>query len=61
MQRKFPNELQLLFSDTDSLCYIIKKSNVTTDLRDLSVFMDFSNYPPEHELYSTENKYKPGR
>ena len=61
MQNKFPDELQLCFSDTDSLCYIIKKSDVTADLQDISNFMDFSNYPENHILYSTENKQTPGR
>ena len=61
MQKKFPNGLQLCFSDTDSLCYIIKKSDVTKELQELADFMDFSNYPLDHALYSAENKQKPGR
>ena len=60
MEQKFPDKLQLIFSDTDSLCYNIKKSDITEDLRELSIFLDFSNYPPDHPLFSSDNAH-PGR
>ena len=61
MERQFPNALQLCFSDTDSLCYNIKKSDITADLQTLAPFMDFSNYPKDHVLYSNVNEKVPGR
>ena len=45
----------LLFTDTDSLCYHIKTSDVYEDMyRDLSLY-DTSNYPAQHTLFSKKN------
>jgi hypothetical protein len=52
--------IDLLFTDTDSLCYHIKKQNIfdiikeNSRLFDLSKF-DLSNYPINHELYDSVN------
>ena len=56
IQSRYRNDAQLLFTDTDSLCYHIKTEDVYKDLKPLSHLFDFSDYPKDHELYSDENK-----
>ena len=53
-------DCRLLYSDTDSLLYKIRSTDFYEELarKPASVFseFDFSNYPNDHYLYSTENK-----
>ena len=56
---EYPNA-NLCFTDTDSFLYEIKTQDIYKDLHKLKEYFDFSNYPPEHPLYSTENKTKIG-
>ncbi len=56
MKTKYRPNAQLLFTDTDSLCYAISTEDVYQDMiKDKHIF-DTSEYDPEHPLYSTENK-----
>ena len=52
---------EICFTDTDSFLYHIFGANVRQRLANLAEFFDFSNYPPNHPMYSIENKSKPGR
>ncbi|RZD32614.1 MAG: hypothetical protein CXT79_05995 [Thaumarchaeota archaeon] len=52
------NDLQLLYSDTDSLVLKIKTDELISDLKNLSSTFDFSNLPEDHELYDTGKKSK---
>lgn len=59
---KFPSA-KLLFTDTDSLCYVIEKmtlenfNNILFDDREnRQKYFDFSNYPSDHLLFSDSRK-----
>ena len=58
MMQKYGNDaLNLLFTDTDSLCYEIFTDDIYEDMKaDASTHYDFSNYPRNHPLYNDENK-----
>lgn len=51
-------KIDLGFSDTDS--FLFKTNNKDKCLEHLKNDMDFSNYPPNHPLYSNANKAKLG-
>ena len=54
MKTKNGPNAQLLFTDTDSLCYSIYTEDVYQDMiKDKHLF---DTYDPEHPLYSTKNK-----
>ena len=48
--------LQLLFTDTDSLCYHIITNDVYNDMQSSLEKFDTSDYPENHPLFSTMNK-----
>ena len=57
------NNLTLLGGDTDSFFLeIVTEPHITQNhiLKNLEEFVDFSNYPSSHPLYSTKNKAKLG-
>ena len=58
MMQKYSN-LKLLFTDTDSLCYEIE--DIYQDMKEDEHLYDFSEYPFDHPLYSTQNKKKIGK
>ena len=53
--------ITLLCTDTDSLLYEIKCTDLYTDLRRIRSVLDTSNYPENHFLYSTSNRFIPGK
>ena len=53
--------VELLYSDTDSLTYKVFTEDLYKELaenEELKAFFDFSNYPQTSPLYSTANKKK---
>ena len=57
MLKKIKREnIDLLFTDTDSLCYHIKKENPYEIIKDNKSYFDLSDYPENHELYDSTNK-----
>src|SRR5437899_12019136 len=53
--KTYENKAKLLFTNTDSLCYELYTDDVYADmLRDEDLF-DTSDYPVDHDNYSTEN------
>ena len=56
MKTKYGPNAQLLFTDTDSLCYSIYTEDVYQDMMKHKHLFDTSEYDPDHPLYSTENK-----
>jgi hypothetical protein len=56
MKTKYGPNVQLLFTDTDSLCYSIYTEDVYQDMMKHQHLFDTSEYDPDHPLYSTENK-----
>ena len=53
---KYDNKATLLFTDTDSLCYIIQTKDIYKDMQEDSELFDTSEYPSDHFLFSTRNK-----
>lgn len=47
--------IDLLFTDTDSLCYHIKNEDVFEIIKNNKDNFDLSNYPKDHELYDKTN------
>ena len=57
MTKKYGDNLKLLFTDTDSLCYHVFTKDIYRDMQaDLDTHFDTSDYPPDHLLYSSKNK-----
>jgi hypothetical protein len=56
MKKTYGPNAQLLFTDTDSVCYAISTEYVHQDMIKDKHLFDTSEYDPEHPLYSTENK-----
>jgi hypothetical protein len=56
IKRRYGNKAQLLFTDTDSLCYHIETEDVYEDMKEMKEQFDFSDYEKTHPLYSTANK-----
>jgi len=55
------NKVRLLFTDTDSLCYIITTRNIYDDInKDKERWFDTSNYPRDHPAYHRDNMKKLG-
>ena len=56
MMKKIDHEnIKLLFTDTDSLCYHIKKQDIFEIIKENKDEFDLSNYPKDHELYDPKN------
>ncbi len=54
---KWGNKAELLFTDTDSLCYEIRTNDFYEDISpDVSTWFDTSGYEKDHPLFSNENK-----
>jgi hypothetical protein len=49
------NDIDLLFTDTDSLCYHIRHTNPYEIIKANKDLYDLSNYSKEHELYDKSN------
>lgn len=56
VKSKYGSRAQLLFTDTDSLCYEITTDDLYHDLKDDKELFDFSAYPRNHSLYDASNK-----
>jgi hypothetical protein len=48
-------DIDLLFTDTDSLCYHIKNKDPFEFMKNNSELFDLSNYPKNHEMYDHIN------
>lgn len=61
MKPHFGENIQLLYTDTDSLMYEISNvADIDCELEKLKEHFDFSNYPPNHPLFSNVHKKTPG-
>ena len=62
MLKKVEREnVDLLFTDTDSLCYNIRKQDIFQIIKENKDLFDLSNYPKEHELYDKTNNKALGK
>ncbi len=58
---KWGDNAELLFTDTDSLCYEIKTNDFHEDIKDdVSEWFDTSNHEKDHPLFSNKNKKQVG-
>jgi hypothetical protein len=56
MQKKFdPKNVEVLFTDTDSLCYHIKNEDPYKVIAENKYMFDLASYPKDHELYDPTN------
>ena len=61
MKAMYGNDAQLLFTDTDSLCYHIETGDLYDDMKKEWVcHMDTANFPKSHPCYSIQNDRKLG-
>ena len=52
-----PDQLRLLFTDTDSFAYAVQRDDIYGDMvEDAATHYDFSEYPLDHPLYSDMNR-----
>ncbi len=58
---KWGDNLEFLYMDTDSMVLNVRTEDVYEDLRALSFYMDFSEYPVDHPLYDITNKKVVGK
>jgi hypothetical protein len=59
---KIPREnVDLLFTDTDSLCYSITNHDIFKIMKENKDMFDLSEYPEDHELYDATNKKAIGK
>ena len=56
LKKRYGDKIKLLFTDTDSLCVEIETDDVYVDMPEMKEHFDFSEYPKNHFLYSTENQ-----
>ena len=57
MLKKFERKnIDLLFTDTDSLCYVSRNQNINDIILENKNEFDLSNYPKDHYLYDGTNK-----
>ena len=61
IKKRYGNKAQLLFTDTDSLCYNIKTDDIYKDMLEDEDLFDFSNYPEDHPNFSNKNKKVVGK
>lgn len=50
--------VDLIYSDTDSLCLLIRSNFIIDELNSMKENFDFSNLHPQHPLFSNRNKAK---
>ena len=56
LQKVKRENIDLLFTDTDSLAYHIRKENIFDIIKNNKSLFDLSDYPKDHELYDPTNK-----
>ena len=56
----YGENVKLLFTDTDSLCILVKTKDMYEDMKQKSHLYDFSGYPVSHRCYDITNKKKIG-
>jgi hypothetical protein len=56
IKKQYGNNVQLLYTDTDSLLLEINTDNIYEDMYSQHNLYDTSDYPKDHKLYCTDNK-----
>ncbi len=60
MKEIYGDNIDLCFTDTDSLLYHIRTEDVYDDMKNNIKYFDTSNYPTDHFLFSDDRKKLPG-
>lgn len=58
LKSKYGDNLQLQFTDTDSLLYYCECENIYEEIKTNIHLFDTSDYPTNHPLHSNHNKKK---
>ena len=61
LKAKYGDRVNLLFTDTDSLCTSVNTYDVYEDMKELQNELDCSDYPTDHPLHSVKNKKALGK
>ena len=61
LKAKYGDRVNLLFTDTDSLCISVNTDDVYEDMKELQNELDCSDYPTDHPLHSVKNKKALGK
>jgi hypothetical protein len=61
MRKMYNDNVKLLFTDTDSLCYEIKTNDLYDDLLKIKDKLDTSNFPKNNKLFSNDNMIEIGK
>ena len=61
MKEKYGSKVNLLYTDTDSFIYEVETEDIYEDIFENKHLFDLSNYPPNSEYFSAENKKVLGR
>jgi len=61
IKKQYGQNVKLLFTDTDSLCYAINTADIYDDMYVCKDEYDFSDYPKTHKLYSEHNRKIAGK
>ena len=56
IKKLYGNRAKLLFTDTDSLCYLIETDDVYKDVQNNISWFDTSDFPADHPCFSLTNK-----
>ena len=59
LKKQYGSKIKLLCTDTDSLLYHVETEDVYADMKERSMYYDFSNYPKDHVNYDDTNKCIP--
>ena len=60
LKNKYQDKIKLLFTDTDSLCFIVETEDFYKDMKCDKDMYDFSGYFEGHFLYDSKNRKKLG-
>ena len=60
MKKKYGQNLTLLFTDTDSLCYHIVTKDLYADMDSFKDRLDTANFPTDHPCFSLDNDRRIG-
>ena len=61
LKAKYGDRVNLLFTDTNSLCVSVNTDDVYEDMKELQNELDCTDYPIDHPLHSLKNKKALGK
>ena len=61
LKKDYGDNMKLLFTDTDSLCYEVMTDDLFKDMYEKKQYYDLSDFPKDHFLYDPSNKKVAGK